>query len=141
MAGNDAHLVPGHMTPNHMPAEPWHTRAGAPAPGTQLCALSEIREPGARGFLFGEGKERFDMFVVRRGDSVVAYVNECPHAFTPLETWPDKFLTLAEDEIICSTHGALFNIGDGLCTSGPCTGKTLISIPVAVENGMVIISN
>ena len=59
---------------------------------------------------------------------------------TPLETWADKFLTLAEDEIICSTHGALFRIEDGLCTSGPCTGKRLIPVPVAVKDGMVIIS-
>lgn len=135
MAGNDAGLVPGEMTP-----APWHNRVGAPPPGTRLCPVSEIREPGARGFLFGEGKERFDMFVVRRGDTVFAYVNECPHAFTPLETWPDKFLTMAEDEIICSTHGALFNIGDGLCTSGPCTGKSLIAIPVIIDNGMITIS-
>jgi len=123
-----------------MSGQDWQTRPGAPQHGTQLCPLHEIREPGARGFLFGDGKDRFDMFVVRQGDSVVAYVNECPHAFTPLETWPDKFLTLAEDEIICSTHGALFNIGDGLCTSGPCTGKALIPIPVVVENGMITIS-
>ncbi|WP_422026514.1 Rieske (2Fe-2S) protein [Pyruvatibacter mobilis] len=118
----------------------YRDRPGAPAPGTRLCALDEIREPGARGFLFGEGTARFDMFIVRQGDEVVGYVNECPHAFTPLETWADKFLTLAEDEIICSTHGALFRIEDGLCTSGPCTGKRLIPVPVAVKDGMVIIS-
>jgi nitrite reductase/ring-hydroxylating ferredoxin subunit len=128
-----------------MSAAPWHSRPGAPTPGTPLCPLQDIRDPGARGFLFGTGKDRFDMFVVRDGNTVVAYVNECPHAFTPLETWPDKFLTLAEDEIICSTHGALFRIADGLCTSGPCTGKTLIPIPVIVgetegkNGGMIVI--
>lgn len=118
---------------------PWHARPGAPEPGTVLCPLAEIRDPGARGFLFGAGAARFDMFVVRQGDTVAGYVNECPHAFTPLETWPDKFLTLAEDEIVCSTHGALFRIADGLCTSGPCTGKALLPIPVAVEAGMIVI--
>jgi len=118
----------------------WQSRPGAPAAGTPLCPLDAIRAPGARGFLFGDGTERFDMFVVRRGGQVFAYVNECPHAFTPLETWPDKFLTLAEDEILCSTHGALFRIEDGLCTSGPCTGKALIPIPVTVKDGMILIS-
>lgn len=122
-----------------MTQQDYASRPGAPTPGTQLCPLHEIREPGARGFLFGEGTERFDMFVVRRGGAVFAYVNECPHAFTPLETWADKFLTLAEDEIICSTHGALFAIGNGLCTSGPCTGKSLLPIPVSVKNGMIVI--
>jgi len=119
---------------------PWHERPGAPLPGTQLCPIAEIREPGARGFLFGTGKDRFDMFVVRDGDTVIGYVNECPHAFTPLETWPDKFLTLAEDEIVCSTHGALFRIADGMCTSGPCTGKSLLPVPVSVIDGMITIS-
>lgn len=128
------------MAPRIMTADPWHSRPGAPAPGTTLCALDEIRMPGARGFLFGEGSARFDMFVVRTANEVVAYVNECPHAFTPLETWADKFLTLAEDEIICSTHGALFRINDGLCTSGPCTGKALVPIPVTVHAGMIRIS-
>lgn len=123
-----------------MTTQDWQARPGAPSRGTTLCPLDDIREPGARGFLFGEGKDRFDMFVVRQGTDVFAYVNECPHAFTPLETWPDKFLTLAEDEIVCSTHGALFNINDGLCTSGPCTGKALIPIPVVVKNDMIIIS-
>ncbi len=118
----------------------WHIRPGAPTPGTRLCPLNEIREPGARGFLFGAGKERFDMFVVRQGDKVVAYVNECPHALTPLETWADKFLTLDETQIICSTHGAVFEIADGLCTSGPCTGKHLVPIPVAVQDGMIVIA-
>ena len=115
-------------------------RPGAPVPGTRLCALDEIDEPGAKGFLFGKGAERFDMFLVRKDGAIRAYVNECPHAFTPLETWADKFLTLDEERIICSTHAALFRIEDGYCTSGPCAGKSLIPIPIDIVDGEIRIA-
>lgn len=121
------------------PALPWHQRPGAPEAGTVLCRLADLADPGARGFLFGGGAARFDMFVVRRGGEVKGYVNECPHAFTPLETWPDRFLTRGGDQILCSTHGALFRIDDGLCTAGPCAGRALLPVPVMVADGMVVL--
>lgn len=111
--------------------------AKAPPPGTRLCALNDIASPGAKGFTFGEGRERFDMFAVRTGNDVAAYVNACPHAFTTLETFTDRFLTRAKDQILCTTHGALFNIDDGFCTSGPCAGKSLTPLPVEVRDGIV----
>jgi nitrite reductase/ring-hydroxylating ferredoxin subunit len=111
-----------------------------PPTGTALCAIDALDDPGAKGFLFGEGKARFDMFVVRQGDQVHAYVNECPHAFTPLDTWPDRFLTFDETRIICSTHAALFRIEDGYCTSGPCAGKSLIAIDTEIVDGIVRIA-
>lgn len=95
--------------------------------------------PGAKGFTFGEGRERFDMFVVRTDRQCIAYVNACPHAFTPLETFADKFLTRNKDQILCTTHGALFNLDDGYCTSGPCAGKSLVAIPIQVIGGMIVI--
>lgn len=111
-----------------------------PPAGTQLCALDALDDPDAKGFLFGRGKASFDMFLVRRDGRVRAYVNECPHAFTPLDTWPDKFLTMDETRIICSTHAALFRIEDGYCTSGPCAGKSLIAIDIKIVDGMVCIA-
>ncbi len=114
--------------------------AKAPPAGTRLCALEEIEMPGAKGFTFGEGRERFDMFVVRAEDKCVAYVNACPHAFTTLETFTDKFLTRNKDQILCTTHGALFNLDDGFCTSGPCAGKSLVAIPIDLLNGQVTIA-
>ena len=113
--------------------------AKVPPAGTRLCALEDIAVPGAKGFTFGEGRERFDMFVVRTDRQCIAYVNACPHAFTPLETVADKFLTRNKDQILCTTHGALFNLDDGYCTSGPCAGKSLVAIPIQVIGGMIVI--
>ena len=112
---------------------------GAPPAGTQLCRLDAIPESGARGFLFGADVNRFDMFVVRRSGELYAYVNDCPHAHTPLEILPDRFFNLEKSHLLCSTHGALFRIRDGHCVSGPCKGKALTPIPVHIENGIICI--
>ncbi|MEQ8266067.1 MAG: Rieske (2Fe-2S) protein [Parvibaculum sp.] len=108
-----------------------------PAPGTPLCRLDDIDAPGAKGFSFGAGPSRFDMFLVRMDDEVRAYLNECPHGRTPLDTWPGRFLTQDETRIICATHAALFRIEDGFCTSGPCAGKSLGRIEIEVVDGIV----
>ncbi len=114
--------------------------ARVPPAGTLLCDLDDIDVPGAKGFTFGEGRDRFDMFVVRTETDCVAYVNACPHAFTTLETFTDKFLTRKKDQILCTTHGALFNLDDGFCTSGPCAGKSLVAIPIQLVDQQVTIA-
>lgn len=120
-----------------MTAPDYRARPGAPPPGTVLCRLDEIANPGAKGFTFGSGSALFDMFLVRKDGAVYGYVNECPHALMPLETFPDRFLTLDAERIVCSTHGAMFRPEDGFCTRGPCDGKSLISIPLAISDGIV----
>ncbi|MCP4326879.1 MAG: Rieske (2Fe-2S) protein [Alphaproteobacteria bacterium] len=99
--------------------------------GTPLCHIDDIPDPGGRGFTFGAGTERWEVFVIRRGGEVHAYENTCPHTGTPLETLPDRFLTADQSLILCSTHGARFRIDDGYCVAGPCEGRRLT--PVAVD--------
>ena len=108
-----------------------------PVPGTDLCALSDLPEPGAKGFTFGAGTERFDMFIVRSGGVVRGWLNTCPHNFTTLEFVPDKFLTLDGTRILCSTHGAQFRLEDGVCVLGPCEGQSLKPLPIRLENGRI----
>lgn len=111
-----------------------------PAPGTPLCPLDALDDPGARAFSFGEGAAQFHMFLVRKDDELRAYVNECPHGRTRLDHWPDTFLTLDETRIICAAHAALFRIADGFCVSGPCAGKSLTPVPVEIVEGTVRIA-
>ena len=109
-----------------------------PPPGTRLCALDEIADPGSKGFLFREGEALFLGFVVRRGDAVTGYVDRCPHAGMPLAMVPNRYLTRERDLILCSSHGALFRIADGVCVAGPCAGQGLGGWAVRVEGGNVI---
>lgn len=108
--------------------------------GTRLCRLDEIPDGGTRGFEFGSGTERLDLFVLRRGETVIAYLNDCPHAGSPLDMPPDQFLSSDGRHFLCHTHGALFRIEDGMCVSGPCHGRSLTPVVIRIENGELLIA-
>jgi nitrite reductase/ring-hydroxylating ferredoxin subunit len=40
-------------------------------------------------------------------------------------------------QIICKTHGAVYEPLTGLCTEGPCRGASLFKIPFEVRDGKV----
>ena len=111
-----------------------------PSPGVRLCALDEIKDPGAKGFRFRAGDYLFMGFVVLRAGVVRGYVDRCPHTGTPLALIGDRFLTREGDLILCSTHGALFRPGDGFCLAGPCEGLALAPWPVVVADGAVVVA-
>lgn len=125
--------------PDEFSGRHFRDRPGVPPRGTVLCRLDEIAEPGAKGFEFGSGTERFDMFVIRFGGDVHAYVNDCPHAHSPLDWLPDRFFDRELRHLLCATHGALFRPDDGVCVRGPCEGKSLDPVPVAIEDGVIVI--
>jgi len=103
-------------------------------------ALDEIEDPGCREFSIGDGDWPFKGFVVRRGDAVFAYQNSCAHLGHPLNWMPDRFLTKDLTAIMCASHGALYEIDTGLCFAGPCLGKELIKVELAVRDGVVYVS-
>ncbi len=109
-----------------------------PAPGTVLCRLDALRDPGARGFIFREGEALFMGFVTRRGEAVKGWIDRCPHAGMPLAVVPDRYLTREGDLILCASHGALFRPDDGLCVGGPCAGRPLWPWPVRIADGVVV---
>jgi nitrite reductase/ring-hydroxylating ferredoxin subunit len=100
---------------------------------TLLCRLEEMASVDSRGFSLNG----LDFFVVRREHEVFAYVNACPHIGVPLDFRPHRFLTPDKQYILCSTHGAIFTVEDGLCRRGPCPGESLERIDVDVRDGWV----
>ena len=101
--------------------------------------IDELEDPGSREFRIGEGDWPFKGFVVRQGDDVFAYQNYCMHLGHPLNWMPDSFLTRERANIICSSHGAIYEISTGLCIAGPCLGKRLRSLPIAVRDGVIFV--
>lgn len=104
-----------------------------------VCEFDELAPVDARGFALGSADERHAGFVVRKDAAVFAYRNVCPHAGHPLHWKPHGFLTKNRDLIMCSVHGAIFDIESGRCVGGPCPGRALTPLRVSVESGEVVI--
>ena len=104
-----------------------------------LCALNDIEDGAAKGFALPSGR---DIFVVREGGRVYGYENSCPHQGTPLDWTPDTFISEDSGLILCATHGAQFQIADGVCVSGPCMGDRLTAVAVRVDGaGNLVLSD
>jgi len=114
-------------------------RAGTPV-GPLLCRLGDLPDGGGKGFWFGRDTARLGVFAVRKGNTVVAYLNSCPHRGTPLDWLPDRFLDRDGCHILCATHGALFRIGDGFCLSGPCVGAKLRAVRTVHRGGEIYLA-
>ncbi len=105
-----------------------------------LVELSEIAEPGAKGFEVELATgDQYALFVVRKDGGVHAYRNRCPHTGAPLEWTPDQFLDLDNSFVQCAMHGALFRVSDGYCLRGPCAGDSLMALPLKRDGDRVII--
>jgi len=49
-----------------------------------------------------------------------AWRNHCPHAGSPLDWQLGQFFSENGEQLLCHTHGALFDPLSGSCLSGPC---------------------
>ncbi len=105
--------------------------------GQKLCAIDDIPDGRGKGLTVDGADGPFEIFVVRNGAAIHAYVNSCPHVGTPLDWAPDQFMDSTGGFIMCATHGALFEIANGACVSGPCAGARLQRVPIEVHDGTV----
>lgn len=105
-----------------------------------LCAIADIPDGGSEGFFTETSDGRLLYMVVRTGDAVFVYKNACPHTGMPLDFQPGKFLTKDGSMIQCSTHGAKFQIEDGVCVSGPCMGDRLEAVAFEVRSGDIFLT-
>jgi nitrite reductase/ring-hydroxylating ferredoxin subunit len=105
-----------------------------------LCRLDAIGDPGGKGVAARAADgSALDLVVVRRGATLRAFVNSCPHLGTPLETLPDRFFTRDGRELLCTTHGARFDPDSGRCVAGPCLGQSLRRVAIRVEGADVVL--
>jgi nitrite reductase/ring-hydroxylating ferredoxin subunit len=99
----------------------------------RLCHLNDLPDGDSRGFdPRGSGRDTF--FVVRQGPSVYAWENVCPHQGAPMAWRRHAYLNAARDRIVCSAHGAQFEIHTGRCTLGPCLGQALTPVALSVHD-------
>lgn len=101
----------------------------------RLCHADEIAEGSSRGF-DPACSGRDTLFVVRSRGTLRAWRNACPHwADAPMAWRKDAYLSGDGRHIMCSAHGALFDIDTGICTLGPCEGDSLTPIDLIHDAG------
>lgn len=102
---------------------------------TPLCRLQDIADGDAIGLKLDDADGGAELILLRQGQHVFAYYNECPHAGRNLDYAPGRFL-VRDGRIMCAVHGALFKVDSGDCCGGPARSG-LVSLPVEVVDGMV----
>jgi nitrite reductase/ring-hydroxylating ferredoxin subunit len=100
----------------------------------KLCDATEVTESG-REFRVSTGQGAWFLMVFRRGGTIVAYRNVCPHRFLSLSWAPDRFMIGDDGLLVCPHHGAAFDLASGLCVQGPCEGDRLVPVAVRVADG------
>jgi nitrite reductase/ring-hydroxylating ferredoxin subunit len=103
-----------------------------------LCKFDDIKDGTSAGFPPAPGGFN-GLMAVRQGDDVYVYVNSCPHVGTPLDWTPGRFLSANGKRIICATHGAEFQIENGMCTLGPCQGEALEKVAIQIQDGTIYV--
>jgi nitrite reductase/ring-hydroxylating ferredoxin subunit len=102
-----------------------------------LCKVDEIVDGGATAAEIPSSTGGFSVVLTRRGTTVNAFHNECPHQARRLDWAPGRFL-VESGLLVCAAHGASFSLDSGECIGGPCRGAGLKRIAVQVVDGEVI---
>ena len=108
-------------------------------PGAGSCAVSAPLPGQTAKFRLERRGKVVEGFIINVYGSHRAYVNRCPHAGTPLDLWPNEFLTEDGQHLICATHGAIFDPRSGLCVEGPCPGATLEPLVVETHGPRLVV--
>lgn len=103
-----------------------------------ICASGALAEAG-RGVRFEVEYfgEPAPAFAVRKDGKVRAYLNRCAHVAMELDWQEGVFFDSAGRDLLCSTHGAVYDARDGRCIGGPCAGKSLVKLLVEERGGEV----
>lgn len=78
--------------------------------------------------------------LIRNAAGITGWLNYCQHM---LDVKLDRGsgAVIRDDEIVCTTHGAMFDTKSGECTYGPCKGAYLTSLAIAEQNGSVYLTD
>jgi nitrite reductase/ring-hydroxylating ferredoxin subunit len=114
-------------------AEPFS--ADSIKPPLARVTLTQIVDGGAISLDLAFKVGRQSVIVTRRGNQLAAFLNRCPHARWPLDTFDGRFLFTPQGDLMCAAHGALFHPMSGTCLGGPGTGAGLTPLAVSRIDG------
>ena len=76
-------------------------------------------------------------FVVRYKGRVHGYLNRCAHVAMELDWQEGVFFDSNGRDLLCSTHGAMYDAASGRCLGGPCNKSPLVKLRVEERDGMI----
>src|SRR5213075_719344 len=76
-------------------------------------------------------------FVVRKDGRVHAYLNRCSHVAMELDWQEGVFFDFNGRDLLCSTHGAMYDAASGRCLGGPCNKSPLVKLRVEERDGRI----
>jgi len=97
--------------------------------------LLELQHGQSIGFEFTrmDGKTAKG-FVIKYKEDFRAYYNQCNHWPVELDLGDGDFYYDKIDRITCKSHGATYQLENGFCDGGPCSGSYLKSFPMSIQN-------
>jgi nitrite reductase/ring-hydroxylating ferredoxin subunit len=109
------------------------------AEGERLICPSAALEDCGRGVRFEVEYfgEPAPAFAVRWRGRVHGYLNRCAHVAMELDWQEGVFFSSDGRDLICSTHGALYDPASGRCLGGPCNRNPLVRLELEERDGMV----
>lgn len=117
----------------------WKSLSCAPENGTFVANAIDVPE-GAASLEVLSVAGAFPIILARRGDRFFAYVNACPHQFLPLDYRGPQILSAAGDQLMRTSHGAMYDLETGVGTAGPGLGCALDPVPIEItDDGRILI--
>jgi nitrite reductase/ring-hydroxylating ferredoxin subunit len=103
-----------------------------------ICDAAALQDSGAGvRFEIEYAGARAPAFVVRHDGRVYGYLNRCAHLAMELDWSEGRFFDFEGRDLICSTHGAVYDAASGRCLGGPCNGSPLVRLVVEERAGRI----
>lgn len=105
-------------------------------PRIELAKCQELND-GETKLIAVDGEPPYRSIVlVKSREQFRAYWNICQHIAIPLDGGLGR-LPLVDGYLVCSTHGAKYEVSDGSCIKGPCTGTKLPTIELETTDDTI----
>src|SRR3954463_1332458 len=103
-----------------------------------ICASEALADSGGGGrFEVEYFGERAPAFAVRHAGQVHGYLNRCAHVAMELDWQEGVFFDSSGRDLLCSTHGAVYETRSGRCLGGPCNRTPLVKLRFEEREGSV----
>jgi nitrite reductase/ring-hydroxylating ferredoxin subunit len=103
-----------------------------------IARTDELRPGETKKFVLQSGGQELEGFLLNYAGEHHAYLNRCRHVPMSLDWVENQFFTEDGRFVQCATHGAYYRPETGECVAGPPCGRSLVRIPIRVEDGVIL---